>query len=92
MIVENKWFAGVISMPLYIATFLSLSLVTSNVFAYILWGILVLYIAGLFYQGLVVNRVNNGLSQSTASMQWLAIQLLIFGGWYAAMSLTNVST
>ncbi|WP_299977799.1 hypothetical protein [uncultured Pseudoteredinibacter sp.] len=90
MIVENKWFAGVISIPLYIATFLSLSLVTSNIIAYIICGIMVLYISGVLYQRLVVNRVKNGISQSIASLQWLAIQLLILGAWYAAVS--NIST
>ena len=92
MIVENKWFAGVISIPLYVVTFLSLSLVTHNVFSYILFGILVLYFAGIIYQKMVINRAKKGVSQSIASLQWFVCQLLILGGWYAAVSLSGINT
>ncbi|BFM22097.1 hypothetical protein [Gilvimarinus japonicus] len=92
MIVEDKWFVGVVSIPLYVATFLTLALLTSNVIAYIVFGILVLYLSGIIYQNVVIKRVKEGLSQPVASMQWLAGQLIIIGGWYAAISLSGVNT
>jgi len=90
MVVENKWFAGVISIPLYVVTFLSLSLVIQSVFVYIILGMLVLYLAGILYQSLVVNRAKKGVSQSVVTMQWLVAQLLITGVLYAAMSLSDI--
>ncbi len=92
MIVEDKWFVGAVSIPLYIATFFSLALVTSNVIAYIVFGILVLYLVGIVYQRVVVKRVNEGVSQTKAIVQWLTGQLFIIGGWGAAISLLGIDT
>jgi len=92
MNVEDKWLVGAVSIPIYIATFLSLALVTSNVIAYIAFSILVLYLAGIAYQHVVVKRVNEGVSQPKAIVQWLTGQLLIIGGWGVAISLLGIDT
>jgi len=78
MIVENKWLAGIVSIPSYLVTFLSLLLVTRNVFTYIIFSIFVLYFAGIVYQNIVVIRVKTGVSQSVELVQWLAAQLFMF--------------
>jgi hypothetical protein len=92
MIIENKWFVGLISIPLYATTFLSLSVLTTSIFAYILIGAIVLYIAGIIYHHLVVKRVLSGVKQPIAIVQWLALQLAVIGVLYVSMSIISSNT
>jgi len=92
VLVENKWFAGIISTPLYLVAFLTVSLVTVSALMYVIYGIAILYGCGIIYHHAVLGRVKRGCSQLAASCQWVVGQILFLGAWFATISALNIST
>ncbi len=86
MLVENKWFSGVISLPLIVVTSIGVNVVTDSGIASFAYWLFILGIAGIVYQRIVVCRAKAGFSEAWLSAQWLILQLLALGGAYWAIS------
>lgn len=92
MLVENKWFAGFATIPFYIVAFLSASMVANNALAYVIFGILILYLGGAIYNNAVILRVKRGHSQLSAAAQWVVAQFILIAVAYAVISLVGTDS